>query len=121
LAILLDWPNCRVIRSAMRIRRSVRQFFGALVWPAIAGAAIAYFGYHLVLGPRGLLALEDARAKLGIRQEQLAQASAARERLQHRISLLEPGSVDPDLVEELARGQLMDGAPGQVAVPRGAH
>jgi hypothetical protein len=25
------------------------------------------------------------------------------------------------MVEELARGQLMDGGPGQVAVPRDAH
>jgi cell division protein FtsB len=105
----------------MRIRRSIRNFFGALVMPAISGAAILYFGYHLVLGPRGLRALEDVQATLGVHQEQLSQATDARQRLQHRISLLEPGSVDPDLVEELARGQLMDGAPGQVVVPRDAH
>jgi cell division protein FtsB len=37
-------------------------------------------------------------------------------RLEHRISLLKSG--DPDLIEELARTKLMDGAPGQVAVPR---
>ncbi|SRR5258706_12321803 len=105
----------------MRIRRSVRRFFGALVIPAIATASLAYFGYHLVLGPRGLRALEDVRATLGVHQEQLAQATDTRQRLQHRISLLEPGRVDPDLVEELARGQLMDAAPGQVTVPRGAR
>jgi len=34
---------------------------------------------------------------------------------------MEGASADPDLVEELARGQLMDGAPNQVAVPRTAH
>jgi hypothetical protein len=34
---------------------------------------------------------------------------------------MEPGHADPDMVEELARGQLMDGAPNQVAVPRTAH
>ena len=34
---------------------------------------------------------------------------------------MEDGHADPDLVEELARGQLMDGAPNQVAVPRSAH
>jgi hypothetical protein len=32
--------------------------------------------------------------------------------------LMEPGHADPDMIEELARGQLMDGGPGQVAVPR---
>ncbi|MBV9991181.1 MAG: hypothetical protein JOZ72_07790 [Alphaproteobacteria bacterium] len=39
-------------------------------------------------------------------------------RLEHRIALMRPGAVDPDLVEELARGELMDGAPNQIAVPR---
>jgi hypothetical protein len=33
---------------------------------------------------------------------------------------MEDGHADPDLVEELARGRLMDGAPNQVAVPRSA-
>lgn len=105
----------------MRIKRSVRSFFGALIVPAICGAAILYFGYHLVFGPRGLRALEDTRATLGVRQAALDEQTHERERLQHRITLLEPGSIDPDLVEELARGQLMDAAPGQVAVPRAAH
>ncbi len=31
---------------------------------------------------------------------------------------MKPGQVDPDLVEELARAELMDGQPGEVAVPR---
>jgi len=38
-----------------------------------------------------------------------------------RGKLMEPGNSDPDMVEELARGQLMDGAPNQVAIPRTAH
>ena len=56
-----------------------------------------------------------------MQQEQLGQLQAARQRLEHRIDLMRPGQVDPDLVEELARGQLMEGAPGQIAVPRAAH
>jgi cell division protein FtsB len=105
----------------MRIRRSVRSFFGALVFPALAFAVTAYFGYHLVYGPRGYHAYSDVQATLALHQQQLASAKDARVRLQHRITLLEPGSVDPDLVEELARTQLMDGAPGQVAIPRDGH
>ncbi len=105
----------------MRIRRSVTRFFGALVVPAIATAVTAYFGYYAIWGERGALALKDVQAQLGVQQEEFAQAKDARLRLQHRISLLEPGKVDPDLVEELARGELMDGAPGQVAVPRDQH
>ena len=47
--------------------------------------------------------------------------TSERDRLAHRIQLMEDGHADPDLVEELARSQLMDGAPNQVAVPRTAH
>lgn len=105
----------------MRIRRSVTRLFAASVIPAISAAAIAYFGYYTIWGTRGLVALSQTQARLEVRQEQLATLTAGRNRLQHRISLLEPGSVDPDLVQELARSQLMEGAPGQVAVPRSAH
>jgi cell division protein FtsB len=67
------------------------------------------------------LALADTRALLGVREEQLAQVRDSRVRLEKRIELLKPGASDPDLIEELARGDLMDGAPNQVAVPRSAH
>ena len=104
----------------MRIKRSVSRVFGVLVVPAITVAVVAYFGAYAIWGNRGVLALEDTQAQLGIQQQQLAQIQENRARLQHRIALME-NNPDPDLVEELARGQLMDGAPGQVAVPRIGH
>jgi cell division protein FtsB len=105
----------------MRIKRSVSRFFGALILPALAIAVVSYFGFYAVWGERGLFQLEDAQAKLGVGQAQLAQVQGDRDRLSHRIQLMEGDQADPDLVEELARGQLMDGAPNQVAVPRDAH
>ena len=94
--------------------------FGALVVPAITVAVVAYFGAYAIWGNRGVLALEDTQARLGVQQQQLAQLHDSRTRLEHRIGLMEKNA-DPDLVEELARGQLMDGAPNQVAVPRTGH
>ncbi|HVV26766.1 MAG TPA: septum formation initiator family protein [Rhizomicrobium sp.] len=105
----------------MRIRRSVTRIFGVLVVPAVTVAVVSYFGAYAVWGSRGILALEDTEARLGIQQEQLAQLQSDRMRLEHRIGLMEKNGADPDLVEELARGQLMDGAPNQVAVPRPGH
>ena len=92
-----------------------------MVLPAVTIAVVGYFGAYAVWGERGVLALEDTQAKLGVAQEQLAQLSETRGRLEHRIGLMEQGSPDPDLVEELARTRLMDGAPNQVAMPRDAH
>ena len=100
----------------MRIKRSVTRFFTVLILPAISLAVIGYFGTYAIWGNRGILALEDTQAELGIRQQQLTEVQANRQRLEHRIALMTRN--DPDLVEELARTQLMDGAPNQVAVPR---
>jgi cell division protein FtsB len=102
----------------MRIRRSVTRFFGALVIPAVTAVTVGYFGYFAIWGERGVLELQKVQSKLSADQQQLAQIKEDRERLQHRIELMAPNSADADLVEELARGQLMDGAPNQVAVPR---
>jgi cell division protein FtsB len=102
----------------MRIRRSVTRIFGLAVLPAISVAVISYFGYYAVWGERGYLAFNDTRVRLADAQGHLDQIADQNQRLEHRIALLKPGAADPDLVEELARTQLMDGAPGQVAVPR---
>ncbi len=105
----------------MRIRRSVTRFFTVLVIPAVTVAVVSYFTTYTIWGERGVLALEDTQARLGMQQQALADLTDSRQRLEHRISLLEQPSPDADLVEELARGQLMDGAPNQVAIPRTAH
>jgi cell division protein FtsB len=89
-----------------------------MVLPAVCGAVTAYFGYYAVWGSRGALALEDTQAKLGVRQEELAQVHDQRVRLQHRIDLMKPGEVDLDLLQELQRQKLMNGAQNQVQVPR---
>ncbi|HEY0281113.1 MAG TPA: septum formation initiator family protein [Rhizomicrobium sp.] len=96
------------------------RIFGLAVLPAISAAVISYFGYHGIWGERGYLALNDTRTRIAAADRQLDQISDQNRRLEHRIMLLKAGSADPDLVEELARTQLMDGAPGQVAVPRAA-
>jgi cell division protein FtsB len=100
----------------MRIRQSVVRFFTQAVFPVISAAVIGYFGYYAIWGERGLLALDKTQIQLSEAQGQLSQLDDQRGRLEHRIQLLKQG--DPDLVEELARTQLMDGAQGQVAVPR---
>ena len=105
----------------MRIRRSVTRFFTTLIVPALTLAVVGYFGTYAIWGNRGILVLEDTQAQLGIQQQQLSQIQDNRSRLEHRIALMEKDGADPDLVEELARGQLMDGAPNQVAVPRAGH
>ena len=100
----------------MRIRRSVVSFFGLAILPALSVAVVSYFGYNAVWGERGYLALTSVETRLSEAHVRLAAVSDQHRRLEHRIDLLQAG--DTDLVEELARTKLMDGAPGQVAIPR---
>ena len=105
----------------MRIKRSVTRIFTVLIVPAISLAVVGYFGTYAIWGNRGVLALEDTQAQLGVQLQQLAELQANRQRLEHRIALMEKDGGDADLVEELARTQLMDGGPNQVALPRSGH
>jgi cell division protein FtsB len=105
----------------MRIKRSVARFFALMVLPAVTVTVVGYFGSHAIWGERGILVLEDAQGKLALRQQELAGLGQARARLEHRIALMGQATPDSDLVEELARTELMDGAPNQVAVSRQAR
>lgn len=102
----------------MRIKRSVSRFFGVLLLPALCLTVVSYFGSYAIWGDRGILALRDTNAELALQQHQLAQLQDNRARLEHRIGLMEKNGADPDLVEELARTELMTAAPNQVAVSR---
>jgi cell division protein FtsB len=105
----------------MRIkRRSISRFFALSVVPAVTCAVVAYFGYYAIWGERGMLALSDAQARLGVQTQALAQARDARHRLEHRIALMDPAHPDPD-IRELAHDELMIGDRNEVAVSRAAH
>ena len=66
----------------MRIKRSVTRFFSVLVVPAVSLAVVSYFGAYAIWGNRGVLALEDTQAQLGIQQQQLSQVLKHVEKLE---------------------------------------
>jgi cell division protein FtsB len=103
----------------MRISRRINRTFRRAVFPLCTLMLAGYFGYFAVWGERGYQAQIVTQTRLEAKQARLATMVAERKRMEHRIDLLEKG--DPDLVEELARTELMDGAPDQVAVPREPH
>jgi len=105
----------------MRIKLSVTRLFLGLVIPAISLSVATYFGSHAIWSETGLFTLEETQARLSMQQQQLDQVLGQRTWLERRIALMAEGHPDPDLVEELARVDLMDGGPGQVAIPRTAH
>jgi cell division protein FtsB len=81
-------------------------FFRGLAFPLVTLGLAAYFGYYLVYGNHGILNLARVQQEIERKQTELEQVRSDRRALEHRVSLLRPESVDPDLLEEQARSRL---------------
>lgn len=77
-----------------------------IVGPVLGICAAAYFAYHVVQGDRGLIAWWNLKQRVANAQEALDEITTQRKTLQHRVSLLHPDSLDPDMLEERARVML---------------
>lgn len=92
-----------------RIRHGYVSVFGA--------ALVAYFGYHAIQGDRGLVAWWKLRYEIEQTQAERDQVAAQRQTLEHRVSLLRPESLDPDMLEERARVMLSYVHPDDRIIP----
>jgi cell division protein FtsB len=76
-------------------------------WLLLVGVGLAfYFGYHAVNGSRGYWALQESEQELLNVERKLAVLQDERQRLERRVERLRPESLDPDLIDELAREML---------------
>ena len=88
-----------------------------VMWPALALIVVGNFAGYAVAGPNGLLAWGGYHRDLNARKAELARLEAEKETLRHRSALLDPKSADPDLADEMVRGQLGLVRPDEVIVP----
>lgn len=73
-----------------------------VVGPVLGLCAIGYFAYHGVHGDRGLIAWLKVKQRVVAAKEALVLSENEREKLEKRVRLLNPGSLDPDMLEERA-------------------
>lgn len=85
--------------------------------PALALTIIGTFAGHAVAGPNGLLAWGGYHRDLDQRKVELAKLQDERNHLRHRSTLLDPRKADPDLADEMVRGQLGLVRPDEVIIP----
>jgi cell division protein FtsB len=78
----------------------------SLAFPVVTLGLAAYFGYHLIYGNHGVINLARVQHEIELKQAALEQIRLQRHALEHRVSLLRPESVDPDMLEEQARSRL---------------
>ena len=86
-------------------------------WFLLLGFSLAvYFGYHAVSGSRGLLTWRELDREVAATREALTQLRAERQALERRVERLRPGSLDPDLLDELVRRRLSFTGPDDVII-----
>lgn len=81
------------------LRRRARHIAPQVFFACLLG----YFVYHGVQGDRGLIAwarMQEELERLDARQERLA---GTRAHWEHRVGLLRPDRIDPDMLDEQAR------------------
>ena len=85
--------------------------------PALGFLIIANFLGYAVVGSNGILSWGDYRKLKAERSVELAQLTEERDRLAHRAVLLDPRKADPDLADEMIRGELGLVRPDEVIIP----
>jgi cell division protein FtsB len=100
----------------MRLIGELRHRARHVVGPFLGICAAAYFAYHAIQGDRGLMAW--ARLSRDVEAGRAEHEDYARRRavLEHRVKLLHPQSLDPDMLDERARVMLNFGYPNELVI-----
>ena len=100
----------------MEIGRHIRRQAHGIVGPLIGLTLGCYFAYHLVEGDRGLIAWVRLTQQIRAAKLQATQIHEERAEAAHRVALLRPEHLDPDLLDEQARAALNLIGPGEVVI-----
>lgn len=87
----------------MNLRFELRKRLRHAVIPVVCACLVAYFGYHAVQGEHGLITYLRFGQQVAALQLERDTIRAARQTLEHRVLLMRPQSLDPDLLDERAR------------------
>ena len=82
----------------------------------LALACLLLLAGFAVVGPSGVIAWNDNQRLLNLREAQLADLAAERDRLHNRVELLNPRHADPDLTGQLLRSHLNVAHPDEMVM-----
>jgi len=89
-----------------------------LVITGVSAALLGYFAWHGFEGPRGFPYRDRLTADASRLGGEFAAIRQQRETLEIKVSQLRPQSVDPELLDEMARAMLGMTRPGELVVLR---
>jgi cell division protein FtsB len=87
-----------------------------VIGPVLGICAVGYFAFHVVHGDRGLIAWWNIKQRVSAAKQALAVTQGERETLERRVQLMEPGTLDPDMIEERARLMLNYGYADEIVI-----
>ncbi|MFC0283350.1 septum formation initiator family protein [Camelimonas abortus] len=90
----------------MVIRRRFRSILLPLALYLVSGVIVGYFVLHAHSGQRGLEAKREIKGQIMALTAELNALKAQRAVMEDRISRMRDGSIDRDLLEDLARRNL---------------
>ena len=100
----------------MALYREIRNRARQVAPQVFAACLVAYFAFHAMQGDRGVNSWLELKQELVQAEGTEARLLAERQELAHRVSLLRPDHLDPDLLEERARVILNYGRPDEYIV-----
>ena len=87
-----------------------------LIVTCVCCAMLGYFAWHAWKGPRGYPYQAQLQTKLAALDGKFQDVQQQRVRLEHKVGLLRPESIDPDILDEMARSQLQMAKPGDLVI-----
>ena len=87
-----------------------------IVGPVIGVFAVGYFAFHAFRGERGIIALRQLTQQVESAQLMYDKIRAQRKKLEHKVKLLHPDSLDPDMLDERARIMLNYGLENDIVI-----
>ena len=87
----------------MKVLTELRLRSSHIIWPIIGVCLIVYFLYHAVQGDRGLIAFWQLSKQVTQAENTHSVLNQKRAELQNRVSLLNPNSLNSDMIDERAR------------------
>ena len=115
-ALRKDWQNANW--GNMKVLSEIRLRSGHIIGPILGACLIVYITYHAVQGDRGLIAYWQLTKQ--VTQAEIIQLHLSRQRelVQNRVNLLNPRSLDRDMLEERSRFMLGYSLPDEVVIFR---
>ncbi len=104
-----------MLTVGLQFQPMVKRKFDLIVMTVCLGL-LGYFGWHGFYGPRSFDARDALAAKAEALEARLATIRDERRALESKVALMRPQSIDPDMLDELARESLNYGKSSELIV-----